>query len=223
MVSAIGYRDVFWTIFSTRALVLLTVFLATAIIIWCNGWLASRLAKPGIGRSLELAGATVHPPLSTSVPDILRTRLHLFIAGSAVFLGGLLAAAEMTNWDTLLRFIYQVPYGRRDPVFGNDLGFYLFSLPAYIALKNWMLLTVSLSLLEAGVVYWVRGHIELEGHRRECHRRRSPMAPLCSASSSLSKRGLMGWTAIFCCTVTMVLWWGQATRTCTLGCRSFGC
>ena len=164
--SAIGYRDVFWTIFSTRALVLLTVFLATAIIIWCNGWLASRLAKPGTGRSLELAGATVHPPLSTSVPDILRTRLHLFVAGSAVILGGLLAAAETTNWDTLLRFIYQVPYGHRDPVFGNDLGFYLFALPAYITLKNWMLLTVSLSLLEAGAVYWVRGHIELEGHRR---------------------------------------------------------
>ena len=39
-----------------------------------------------------------------------------------------------------LRFIYQVPYGRNDPLFGKDIGFYLFSLPVWIALKNWMLL-----------------------------------------------------------------------------------
>jgi len=163
---AIGYRDVFWTVFSTRALLFLTVFAATTIILWANGWLASRLAKPGIGRFLELAGAAVRPPLSANVPDVVRRRLPLFVAGAAAFLGGLLAAAEMTNWDVLLKFIYQVPYGQRDPIFGNDIGFYLFSLPAYIALKNWMLLTVSLSVLSAGTVYWVCGHIELDGQRR---------------------------------------------------------
>ena len=163
---AIGYLDVFWTVFSTRALLFLTVFAATTIILWANGWLASRLAKPGIGRFLELAGAAVRPPLSANVPDVVRRRLPLFVAGAAAFLGGLLAAAEMTNWDVLLKFIYQVPYGQRDPIFGNDIGFYLFSLPAYIALKNWMLLTVSLSVLSAGTVYWVCGHIELDGQRR---------------------------------------------------------
>ena len=167
---AIGYLDVFWTVFSTRALLFLTVFAATTIILWANGWLASRLAKPGIGRFLELAGATVRPPLSANVPDVVRRRLPLFVAGAAAFLGGLLAAAEMTNWDVLLKFIYQVPYGQRDPIFGNDIGFYLFSLPAYIALKNWMLLTVSLSVLSAGTVYWVRGHIELDGQRRRISR-----------------------------------------------------
>jgi uncharacterized protein len=150
---AIGYLDVFWTVFSTRALLFLTVFAATTIIFWANGWLASRLAKPGIGRFLELAGATVRPPLSASVPDVVRRRLPLVVAGAAAFVGGLLAAAEMTNWDVLLRFIYQIPYGQRDPIFGNDVGFYLFSLPAYIALRNWMLLTVSLSILSAGTVY----------------------------------------------------------------------
>ena len=99
---AIGYLNVFWTVFSTRALLVLTVFAATTIILWANGWLASRLAKPGIGRFLELAGAAVRPPLSANVPDVVRRRLPLFVAGAAAFLGGLLAAAEMTNWDVLL-------------------------------------------------------------------------------------------------------------------------
>jgi uncharacterized membrane protein (UPF0182 family) len=164
--SAIGYLDLFWTILSTRALLFLTVFAATAVIIGWNGWLASRLATSGTGRFLELARATVHPTISASMPDIVRRRLPLAIMGAAVVLGVLVAAGETSNWDVLLRLVYQVPYGQRDPVFSNDVGFYLFSLPAYIAFKDWMLLTVSLSLLEAGAVYWLHGHIEFDNHHR---------------------------------------------------------
>ena len=56
----------------------------------------------------------------------------------AIFLGLIIAAGEIANWDLVLRFLYQVPFGERDPVFGKDFSFYLFSLPAYIAFKNWL-------------------------------------------------------------------------------------
>ena len=41
----------------------------------------------------------------------------------------LIAEGETDKWGLVLRFIYQVPYGQRDPLFGKDIGFYLFSLP----------------------------------------------------------------------------------------------
>ena len=110
---AIGYLNVFCTVFSTRALLFLAVFAATTIILWGNGWLASRLAQSETGRFLELAGATVRPPLSASVPDIVRRRLPLVVASAAIILGALMAVGETTNWDVLLRFVYQVPYGQR--------------------------------------------------------------------------------------------------------------
>ncbi len=44
--SALGYLDIFWTVFSTRASLFLTVFAATAFIVWLNGWLASQVTKP---------------------------------------------------------------------------------------------------------------------------------------------------------------------------------
>jgi uncharacterized protein len=170
--SALGYLDIFWTVFSTRASLFLTVFVATAFIVWLNGWLASQVTKPTTGRSLELVGIGVHGPLPAALPDFARRRLPLVILGAAVVFAGLLAAGEMTNWDVLLQFVYQVPYGQRDPVFDNDIGFYLFSLPAYVALKNWSMLTLALSALTAGTVYWLRSHIELAGP----HRRMSPTA-----------------------------------------------
>ena len=59
-----------------------------------------------------------------------------------------------------------MPYGANDPLYDKDIGFYLFSLPAYVVTKNWMLLTLFLSALFAGAVYWVHGDIEYNAQRR---------------------------------------------------------
>src|SRR5260370_12712088 len=44
--SAIGYLDVFWTTIRAAAEVFFAIFVATAIILWVNGSLASRFARP---------------------------------------------------------------------------------------------------------------------------------------------------------------------------------
>ena len=87
-------------------------------------------------------------------------------AGGAGVLAALVAWGEVNNWGVFLRFLYQVPYGANDPLYDNDIGFYLFTLPAYIAIKNWMLLTLFLSALFAGAIYWVHGDIEYDAQRR---------------------------------------------------------
>jgi uncharacterized membrane protein (UPF0182 family) len=77
--------------------------------------------------SKEAGGVQTLPALM----ELMRQRLpcHLLIAGAAGVLGILLAAGEVSNWDVFLRFVYQVPYGQSDPLYGKDIGFYLFSLP----------------------------------------------------------------------------------------------
>jgi uncharacterized membrane protein (UPF0182 family) len=88
------------------------------------------------------------------------------IAGSSALLALFIAAAEAGDWPTLLQYLYHVAYGRNDPVYGKDIGFYLFSLPAYIQIKNWMMLTLILSALFAGAIYWLYGDIEFDAHHR---------------------------------------------------------
>ena len=87
---------------------------------------------------------------------------RLLILAVALVIGLLIAIGETGQWDLILRFIYQVPYGQNDPLFDKDIGFYLFSLPVYVALKNWMLLILLLSALMAGAVYFVHGEINLD-------------------------------------------------------------
>ena len=62
----------------------------------------------------------------------------------------------------LLKWFYAAPFGRSDPLFGNDLSFYVFSLPVYELLKDWALLIIFLSGAIAVCIYVVRGDIDYQ-------------------------------------------------------------
>ena len=98
----------------------------------------------------------------------MRHRLpcRVVIVWGACLLAAFVAWGEADNWRLFLRFLYQVPYGANDPVYNKDIGFYLFSLPAYVAIKNWMFLALFLSTLFAGAIYWVHGDIQYDVQRR---------------------------------------------------------
>jgi uncharacterized protein len=179
--SAIGYLGVFWTTIFAEAAVFFAVFLVTAIILWVNGWLASRFAQSP--RMQHTGDYEWKDTGIVTLPDVLKLLRHrlpwpFVIAGGAGFLALLVAWGEVHNWGVFLRFLYQVPYGANDPLFDKDIGFYLFSLPAYVVIKNWMLLALFLSALFAGAVYWVHGHIEYNAQRRS-------MSPAAIAHGSL--------------------------------------
>ena len=163
--SAIGYARVFWTTVGAKAGVFLVVFVVTALILWANARLALHLVR----RRSRLP-ASFDPALATATapPDpfeLLRERLPwpTLMAAGAGLLALFVATGEAGNWSTLLRFLYQVPYGTSDPLFQKDIGFYFFSLPAFVAIKNWALLTLILSALLAGFVYWVHGELNYQG------------------------------------------------------------
>src|SRR6266478_9037026 len=167
--SSVGYLHVFWTTIVAEAEVFFAVFLATAIILWVNGLLASRFARsPWTQRPADFEWKRTGVATLPDVLEFMRHRLPwpLIIAGGASVLAVLVAWGEVHNWGVFLRLFYQVPYGANDPLYDNDIGFYLFSLPAYVVIKNWMLLTLFLSALFAGAVYWVHGDIQYDAQRK---------------------------------------------------------
>nr|WP_088941189.1 UPF0182 family protein [Bradyrhizobium sp. WSM1253] len=166
--ASIGYLQVFWTTIGAEAVVFLAVWIGTTVILWLNGWLALRSARQ---RPTQFVAAPSWSAAGNAPPDLLvlaRDRLSWpwLITGVAALLALLVAAAQAGNWGVFLRFVYQVPYGADDPLYNKDIGFYLFSLPAYILIKNWMILALVLSGLFAAAIYWVHGDIEYDVHRR---------------------------------------------------------
>ena len=144
------------------------MFAASAILLWLNGSLAYRFAERQghLLRFVSPWGSTGDQTLAALLARLSpRLPWRFLIAGAALLLAALIALGEAGNWDVALRFIRQAPYGQSDPLYEKDIGFYLFSLPAYVALKNWMLLTLVLSALVAGAVYWAHGNLTLNNPR----------------------------------------------------------
>jgi uncharacterized membrane protein (UPF0182 family) len=172
--SSIGYLQVYLTTIGAKVVVFFAVLTATALMLSLNGLLAVRFARR---QPTQAVVASAWNPPGTASPDLsefVRDRLRWprVIAGGAGLLGLLVAAEEVGNWGVFLQFYNHVPYGADDPLYNKDISFYLFVLPAYIVIKNWMLLTLVLSALFAGTIYWVHGDIEYDAH----HRSMSPTA-----------------------------------------------
>jgi uncharacterized protein len=172
--STIGYVGVFWTAFVAKASVFAAVLVIASLFLWVNGTLAFRLASrrwlrlsvgldPAFTTALALPGPP--PELFGLVSPYLMWRL--FILAMALVIALLIAMSDTSKWDLILRFVYQVPYGQNDPLFNKDIGFYLFSLPFYVAFKNWLLLLLLLASLMAGVIYFVHGDIDLDRRPRK--------------------------------------------------------
>lgn len=167
--SSVGYVDVFWTVLAAKATLFITAFVVSALLLWLNGSLALRFSRP---RPIQLPAAfsqgfEAFQTMSATPSGMLGSASllvpwRLLILAVAIVVGVLVAMAELDQWELVLRFIHQVPYGQRDPMFGKDIGFYLFSLPIYAALKNWMILMLLLSAAMAGAVYVLHGEINLD-------------------------------------------------------------
>ncbi|MDE2182948.1 MAG: UPF0182 family protein [Alphaproteobacteria bacterium] len=165
--SALGYGGVFWTTIMARIAVFAVVFVVSAAAIWINGYIAYRASGGAVGmlRAVpspwsSIEGITPPAPLERLIRQF---PWRFFIAGIALVLGLLVAAGEAANWPLVLRYLYQVPYGRPDPLFGRDIGFYLFSLPFYEALKDWVFTLIVFSALFAAAGYWIHGAVTLRG------------------------------------------------------------
>lgn len=163
--SAVGYFAVFRTIVEVKTALFLVVFVASGICFWVSGAVALRYA-----RRQSPWHALAFPPDTQggqALPDVVaRAMSHAawsyLIAAVALVLALLVAVSELGNWRLVLRFIGRVPYGQNDPIFGRDIGFYLFVLPAYEALAHWLFAILVLSALLAAAVYWVNGEFSFD-------------------------------------------------------------
>jgi uncharacterized membrane protein (UPF0182 family) len=162
--SAIGYSQVFWTTVAAKVGVFLAVFAATFLITWASAGLALHRRRRDVRPPTAFDWKLAAPATSSDLLDLILSRLpfSVVIAAGAGFVALLAAFWEIGNWNVILQFLYRVPYGANDPVYDKDLGFYLFSLPAYIAMKNWAMFVLFFSTLYSGLLYWLQGDIALQ-------------------------------------------------------------
>ena len=118
----VGYQQVWLTNWSIQV-VSFVVFFALGLLLVLGNWLfAFRQARKAPAVGLDILG----------LPGIRGIVIAFGLLVSFFF--GVSGSAE---WETFLRYLNQVPYGVVEPIFEQDIGFYLFSLPAFNFLQGW--------------------------------------------------------------------------------------
>ncbi|OQY46232.1 MAG: hypothetical protein B6240_07545 [Desulfobacteraceae bacterium 4572_87] len=154
----LGLGSVFRTMILTRFGFGAAVWIFLILIIAVNLHVARRLSPaPGPGSPFK-DGAGYAAQIGLSVKTLNMLFLALILIASFV-----LASKGSVKWDLVLRYLYQEPFGSNDPVFGRDMGFYVFALPFYVFIRSGLMVLV---LFAAGLTiiwYLKNGALQIEG------------------------------------------------------------
>jgi hypothetical protein len=130
-------------------------------------WLAGFLAVVGV---LVVNWIVIPRPSFDRVQFNLRNSKHprikvnagvvIAVLIIAAFLVGLTMASEAADkWMTVLSYLNATPFGLDDPIFGRDVGFYVFKLPFFRFLVNWLMGLVVVTLIGNVIIYLLAGEI----------------------------------------------------------------
>jgi len=154
----VGFRGVFWTRLWWQVLVGVAAFVLFFVIVAINVELARRLAP---SYRVTATGDLLEPR-----SDRVRRWVGwggLGVSLVAAFIAGVSASAQ---WQTFLLYLKQSPFGEKDAIFGHDISFYVFSLPMWQSLQNFVLGALIASLVLAAIMHVVMGGIELTQNAR---------------------------------------------------------
>ncbi len=155
------FKEIGYTIIFTRAVTTeLLLFMAGAVVTAGVLYLNLRIAQRGLMLNPIVFTVGEAAP-RINVTQILR-RLSLPVSLGFGLFGGI-AAASM--WQAILKAFYRSSFGIADPVFGKDLGFYVFTLPAIAAVRTFITLLLGLSLISLIAIYILRGDIMIRGRK----------------------------------------------------------
>ena len=125
---SLGFRAIFLKVTLTRIILFAAGAVVTAAV---------------LAASLRLAyvhsAGEINLPIPTDVVPALRTAILWGAVAVIVLLSVIFGSVLAARWELFLKFTNSVPFGQLDPVYGRDLGFFIFDLPVFSFLQGWAL------------------------------------------------------------------------------------
>ncbi|HKT01285.1 MAG TPA: UPF0182 family protein [Rugosimonospora sp.] len=154
--SEVHYTSVFTTLLWTRIGLFLVFGLAMAVVVALNLWLAYRL-RPLL---------RLHSPEQQTLDRyraLLSPRVGLWIGLFAVVMGLFAGLSAQGRWQQWLLFANAQSFGKADPQYGSDIGFYVFDYPFWRYLVGVGFTAVVLCVFSSLAMHYLFGGVRLQG------------------------------------------------------------
>lgn len=152
---SVGYSSVFWLRVQWQLGLGLGVFALYGGVLWANYALAQRLTRDRLYRFLSRYS-------DLTQREQLGKLLNLGVLGLIFILSLGVTLGAATGWQTVLQFLNPTDFDTVDPIFGRDIGFYIFQLPLWQALQGGLMGLLVWALMIAAAVYALKGEVRPE-------------------------------------------------------------
>jgi len=155
---SVGRTDVFWGVLFSRLGLAAAFTLAFAVVLVVNMWVADRLRPATVPTTPQERALTGYRQLSTG-------RAWTFRIVVALILGFLIGSPAAVQWQDWMLFRNTVPFGITDPLFNQDVSFYMMRLPFIEFVVDWTfaalvmvtLVTAGVHALNGGIRFQIQG------------------------------------------------------------------
>ena len=158
------YTDVLWydqlgylSVFVTENVTKIVIFVVAAVLVAALMFASLFLAY----RSRPITAESIVDDNLRRYQEALEPVRKIVIVVVPVLFGLFAASTAMTQWDTVLLFLNQEPFGQEDPQFGLDIGFYVFTLPFLRFLIGFLVSAILLAGVAGILMHYVYGGIRI--------------------------------------------------------------
>jgi uncharacterized protein len=136
----LGFAKVFWTSYQTQYFFWFLGFLVSMIVLNANAAIALHGSNGRKDKDAEPSG------MSPGI-ELVRRNMRLIARAGTVLISIFMAGFLSASWNQFLLFLNSEKFNLADPVFGHDVGFYVFTLPFLDTVRTWLLGLFFLSLV----------------------------------------------------------------------------
>ncbi len=146
---AVGFSQVFWTRLTWQILIGLLTFVVYSLFLWGN---YRRAIKSRPVNNLRL--------IINSSWEVTSRWIINYSALILICLLALMATtASVENWETILKYLHASKFGSSEPIFNQDIGFYVFRLPFYESIHYWLWGLIVSAVIVSILAYSISGAI----------------------------------------------------------------
>ncbi|MBA3063359.1 MAG: hypothetical protein FP833_10480, partial [Atribacteria sp.] len=160
---SVQYVTVFWKILLTKGVVMLFFAAAFFILSFINLSFARRFAPEF---QVEISQDEFERPeiqLYKSLQNIQINRK--FVLWFSLIVALFMGFSEGTSWEKILIYLNRTSFGISDPIFNRDIGFYMFSLPFWEFVRNWLSFALTLITVAVAAIYVIKKAVKYENKK----------------------------------------------------------